>query len=415
MKISPEDFRQRLLPIVSAQVVGLACGVVGVRLTSQLVDPTDYGLYGIFVSLATIGATVIYVGLVKFVSRHWQGTADRAGLVREILAAMLRKTPWLVAAAAGAALWIAPAEKLSFGALLFASAFLLTLTQLAQSAMQAAREHWRDFGLSCGVSVTRSFAPPLLYAATGAGLTALLSGFLLQAFTGALLGAWTMRRWWRAAAPSEKRAATLTAVYDGPRFVTLAVAGWILVGLNRWLVAWFFGTEMAGYFTLAGNIGTILPSMLGMVMLQYYQPLWFAGPTDDEPSRRRLLRDVDKVALVYTLLAVTLALALSGSMPLLIGPLVSPKYLPAAEFVLVAGCSTVSITTGLFFHAMLLAARRERDCSTVDLSGAAILVMGGLVSAAAGLTWFKGWLVVSPVVPWLVNRPLARRSILRPA
>lgn len=414
MKPSPEDLRQRLLPILLSQAVGLVCGIIGVRLTSRLVDPVDYGTYGIFVSLVSIGSGVIYIGLVKFVSRHWQGATDRPGLLREVLAATFRKSPWLLAASALATVMAAPGHPVVFGVLLFASAYLMMLTYLTQAALQATREHWRDLGLSTSLSVTRSFLPPLLYATTGAGVRALLLGFLGQTLVGVLLGAWHTRRWWRQA-PAQPRTRSLTPHYTGPRFMALAVAGWVLLGLNRWLVAWFFGTETAGYFTLAGNIGVILPAMLGLVMLQFFQPVWFEAAHASRPERLALLRSVDRVALAYTVVALALVGGLHAGMPLLIGPLVSVQYTPATAFVLVTGFFTASITIGTFYHTLLLAAKREPACTTADLGGAACLMAGSILSAAAGLDWFKGWLVLTPLVPWLLNRTLARRALLAPA
>ncbi len=414
VKMSAVDFRQRLLPILLTQAVGLACGIAGVKLVSHIVDPADYGAYGVFVSLAAIGVGVIYAGLIKFVSRYWQTAADRGALLRELLVASLRRAPWLVAASACAALLIAPSARPTYGVLLCACAFLLALTQLAQSALQAAREHWRDLGVATGMSVTRSFLPPVLYAASGAGLEALLLGFSLQALVGVLLGAWNVRPWWRGG-HGPTRAPILTPVYDGPRFVVLAVAGWTLLGMNRWLVAWRFGTETAGYFTLAANIGAILPTVLGAVLLQYFQPHWFGTPPASHAARQKLLADVDRVALGYTVLSLLLVVGLDRCMPLLVGPLVSERYSTAAAFVLATGCAAASFTIGNFYHAMLLAAQRERACTLVDLSGAAILVLGSAVSAFAGLEWFKRWLLVSPLMPWLINRSLARRAVLKPA
>ena len=413
MRISPADLRQRLLPIVLAQATGLACGIAGVKLTSRLVAPEDYGTYGIFVSLASVGAGVIYAGMVKYVSRHWQDAPDRPALARAILAGTLRKTPWLLGAVVAATLLAAPGQKFAYGTLLFASALFLTLLQLAQSALQAARENWRDCGISAGVSVARSFGPPLLYAATGAGRLALLAGFALQALLGALLGGWNMRRWRpRAAGPAPARA--IDPFYEGPRLVTLALAAWVLAGLNRWLVAWFFGAEVAGHFTLASNIGAIVPTMLGMVIMQYAQPHWFAADIGSREARLRLFRDVDRVALAYTAGAVALLVLLQLAMPRLIGVLVDERYAFATHFVLVTGCSTTALTIGMYYHTLLFAAKRERACTLTDLSGAAGTIAGGLVTAAAGLAWFRGWLILSLLVPWLVNRTLARRAVLAP-
>ena len=412
MKISRADVCQRLLPIVLSQAFGLVCGIVGVRLTSHLVDPADYGRYGIFTSLIPIGSGVIYIGLVKFLNRHWRDAADRPGLLWEVLGATIRKAPWLVAASVLGTLIAAPGHPWFFGSLLLTSAYLLSLTQLAQVALQAAREHWRDLGIAASVSATRSLLPPLLYSFSGAGFRALLVGFFSHTLLGTLVGGWSLRRWWRQA-PAQPRIRSLTPNYDGPRFVLLALVNWTLLGLNRWLVVWFFGAETAGYFTLAGNIGLILPAMLGLIMQQFRQPVWFEAGHASLAQRKALLRDVDLTALLYTGLALGMTGALQTAMPLLVGPVVNASYLPAIVFVLATGFSTMSITIGAFYHTLLLAAKRERDCSAADLSGAACLIAGGFISAWSGLEWLKGWLVVSPVVPWLVNRTVARRALFK--
>jgi O-antigen/teichoic acid export membrane protein len=413
MKLSAPDFTHRLLPIGLSQAFGLACGLAGVQLTSRFVAPADLGAYGVFMSLALVGVSVIYAGLVKFVSRHWQAATDRPALVREILRATLRKSLWLLAAVAVATLLVAPPPRLAYGWALLGCAFLLALVQLMQSSLQAAREHWRDFGLSVSQSLTRSFAPPLLYRATGAGLLALLAGFFVHTATALTAGALLQRRWWRTTgtAPTTPQ---LTSVYDGPRFVILAAAAWILTGLNRWLVAAFYGTETAGYFTLAMSVGAILPTVIGMSLLQFAQPQWFAAPTGTDAEKRRLLREVDRLALLQTVLSVAAAVTVQLAMPLLIGPLVNARYTAAIGFVAAAGCWATALSTGMYYHATLLAARRERDCTRVDLGSAAVLIALASLGAAINLRCFALALLVSPLVPLLVNRPLARRAVLAP-
>lgn len=408
--MNSKEIIHRLIPILSAQAIGLASGVAGVWLVSRLVAPADYGAYGVFITQATIGASVVYAGLLQFVSRHWQTAPDRSALLRETMAAMLRKTPWLLIACMGATFVTGPRQWTLYAAYLFACALLVTVAQLAQTALQAARNHWRDLGVSAGLSVTRSFLPPLYYATTGAGLAALLAGFLLHACAGAVLGAANLWRWRRhpSHAPA---AATLSAVYSGPRFMALAAAGWILAGLNRWIVAWFFGVEQAGYFNLATNLGAVLPWMAGVVFQQYMQPQWFAIDADDPTARQPLLRAVDRAVLLYAGVALAAAATVHACVPLLTGTLINPRYANAAEFVFIAGASATAGSMGVFYHALLMAAKRERACTAVDLGGAACLIVGGLLSAMAGLAWFKSWLLLSPLVPWLVNRTLARRAL----
>jgi hypothetical protein len=147
------------------------------------------------------------------------------------------------------------------------------------------------------------------------------------------------------------------------------------------------------------------------VILQYFQPQWFAIGTD-EAACRQLLRQVDRAAAIYTVLAVGLTVALQMGMPLLVGPLINERYLPASSFVLMTGLATTTLIVGVYYHSLLLAAKRERACTAADLSGAACLIAGSVAGACLGLAWFKGWLVLSPVVPWLINRTLAKRALL---
>lgn len=413
MKIPAADFRQRLLPILLAQAVGLACGTLGVRLTSRLVAPDDYGLYGLFLSLAPIGLGVVYAGLGKFVQRHWRTATDRGGLLWELFAASLRKFPLLLAAVAAGTWLAAPNHQLVYSALLLGSAFLLAWTSLMQMALQADRRHWEDLELSAGLSATRSFLPPLLYSLLGAGPIPLFLGYFGHTVLGSVLGYWNLRQWWRQP-PRGRRTRYLTSEYVGAQFILLAVVGWTLLGLNRWLVAWRYGAEAAGYFTLAGNIGILLPAMLGTVMLQYCQPGWFAAESAKREQRHALLRRIDGAALIYTVAALILASSLHLAMPLLIGPLVSDRYLAAAPLVVATGLFFTSLTIGTFYHNLLLAAKRESACRYADLAGAACLIVGCGLSAIAGFGYFRAWLLFSPLIPWLVNRTVARWLLLRP-
>jgi hypothetical protein len=104
---------------------------------------------------------------------------------------------------------------------------------------------------------------------------------------------------------------------------------------------------------------------------------------------------------------------LRGIAPLLIGPLIRENYRPAVGLLLAAGCSALALTTGQFYHALLLAGKRERSCGPVDLTSAGVLLVGTLAAAACGEQWFLRWLMISPLVPWAINRPLARRYFFR--
>lgn len=402
----------RLVPITLSQLVGLACGVAGVKLVTWLVPPGDYGAYGIFLTFTPLGMWVVHAGLIKFVGRHWAAARDRSALLREVTHAALRKTPWLMLAAVAAAGLMSGRDWLAVFPAVFLAAALLSCGALAQAALQAARENWRDLAVSSTGSVTRSFLPPLLYAAAGGSVFALYGGYCLHALALAAGGAWALHRYWRAEAAGGRE---LSSVYEGPLFVVLALTGWALAGLNRWVVALWYGPTETGYFVLASNLAMLVPSMLGTIALQYFQPGFFAAASEDGPERRALARRVDGVALGHAAVALAGLGALRLIAPLLVGPLIRETYRPALGLLMASGCFTLAVTTGLFYHSLLLAGKRERACGPVELTAAAVLIAGGLATAACGEAWFLRWLLVSPVVPWVVNRPLARRYYFKPA
>ncbi len=401
-----------LLPIVLAHAVGLLCGLAGVKLSSWLVPPTDFGRYGVFLTFTPLGMWVVHAGVIKYVSRQWAEAADRGAMLRAVIAAAGRKLPWLAGAAAVAAVLIAGrGAAVVFPAVLLA-ALLLSGGAIAQTALQAARQHWRDLAVSGTGSVTRSFLPPLLYAAAGGSVLALYGGFCLHAFALAAAGAWALRACWRPAGPP---AARLAASYEGPMFIVLAATAWILLSLGRWLTAAFFGADATGYFVLAGNLAALVPSMLLTILLQFQQPVFFSLASEDPGPRRELARRVDRTALAHAALTLAGLVALRLVAPALIGPLISARYAAAIPWLLPAGCAVLAVSSGGFYHSLLLAGRRERACGPVELTAAAVLIAGALATAAVGELWFQRWLLFSPVVPWLVNRPFARRYFFRPA
>jgi hypothetical protein len=409
--------RFRLIPIILGQLIGFACGVASLRLNSHFVPPTVLGAYGLFLTFTPIGVWVLYAGLLKFIARQWAASHERGDLLREVAAVWARRLPWLALLSSIAALMMERSgiiAQIMLGLALFFSAACLALAAFAQAALQAERAHWRDCLVVASGSLTRSFLPPLLYTSMG-GLTATLwLGVSIHALTGALIGIWALRTSWTQNSRGTSAGRELTPVYEGSLFITVAFAGWLLTGLNRWLIAWQFGKTEAGYYTLAGGGAIIVTSMLGTVVMQYLQPGLFAlgdGPAETRPL---LARRIDASVLVFSGLAVAALLAITLLYPRLIGPLISPEYRDALKWVFPAGCFGIATMTAIFYHTMLLAGRREWSCGVVDLVNAAVLAGGCVVAALLGRDWLARWLIVTPVVPWLLTRNLARYYFFRP-
>jgi O-antigen/teichoic acid export membrane protein len=408
VRLLAAPLRDRLIPIVLSQTVGLACGLAGVKLTTRLVAPADYGIYGVFITFTPLGMWVVHAGLIKYVGRHWAAAEDRAGLLHAVLISALRKLPWLVLGTLAASFSFT-GNPLHVWPPLFVAATFLSLGSIFQAALQAERAHWSDFAIISTSSVTRSFGPPLLYALSGS-LWALEGGFCLHTLGLAAAGFWFLRHY-RGKTP--KAAQPLSSIYEGPLFVSLAIASWATGSMNRWMVAGFFGPVAAGYFTLATNLVIIVTGMLSVVFVQFFQPSFFAAASEEPIARQKLARRVDLVAAGYWGLAVSGIVLLHIVAPFLVGRLINEKYSGALAWLLPAGGFGIALSTAVFFHTLLLAGKRESSCGRVDFTAYAILVLGCLVAAICGEVWFWRWLVVSPVVPWIVNRPLARLYYFR--
>lgn len=409
MKFSRQELKTHLLPILLAQAFGVACGIIGVKVTSQFVLPTDLGRYGVLLTFTTTGAMIVHAGLIKYVARHWAGTENQPAMFVGAIKSWWNKLPWLLLPAIGGGIAVGSLTAI-FG--IFVAAALLALFALTQAALQATRENWRDGSVVVGAALTRTFAPPLLYLGIGGLWIGLWIGFVGHALTAAAGGIWALRRHWRgrhATAPTTKP----TAVYTGTLFVTLAITAWALNGLARWLVAAGFGVETAGYYTLASSIGLILPTVLGGVFIQYRQPVLFALADKPDATPAKLIGFVDRMTLAYTAITLLCLALLHWVAPLLVGPLIAPAYLPALPWILPAGCFGLTLISGQFYHTVLLAGRREIACGPVDLISAGVLVLGCSLSALLSEDQFRIWLAGSILVPWLIKRPLARRALLK--
>lgn len=404
----------RLVPIAIAQGLGVGCGIAGVVVNSRLLPPDVLGHYGLFLTVVPIGMWMVHAGVIKFIAREWLGSAHRSALLRRTLSLWGARLPWLaVAAFAGAtalAFWSGTPLFLAWIAV-FPSAALLVLATIAQTALQAERAHWPDCMVSACGSLTRTFVPALAYVLAGASLPALWAGFGIHAAVFAAAGAVALQRYCRVQ-PNAGPAPSVGVAYTGWHFVMLAAAGWLLAGLNRWLVALFFGPVEAGYFTLTGGAAVVLSSTLGSVFLQFFQPSLFA--LGDQPSQHpELARRVDRIALGYTISGIGVIAGFAFLAPWLVGPVIDPRYREALPWILPAGCFGITIITIVFYHTLLLAGRRERACGPVELSTAALLVAGCVTTAAAGKNWFVAWLSLSPLLPWALTRPLARYYLLK--
>lgn len=413
MLLRAADFRAHLLPIALGQAAGLLCGLAGVRLSSHWVAPADYGQYGLFITLAPLGAWVTHAGLVKGVTRHWATTPDRGAFARATLASAARKLPWLLLGCLATA-WIFARDTwgITFLWLFLASAGLAALA-LGQAALQAARRNWADCGVAATGSLLRTFVPLGIYVGTGLGAGALEAGFAVFALGAAALGAWAWRDVWRATPAA--RGMELPAVYDGSLFVALALLGWAMQGLVRWLVALFHGVTEAGYLTLAGSLSLAVVVIGHAFVVQFFQPGLFTAPVETPEDRRRLAARVDRVAWGFAAAMGGGVLVLHAAAPGLLGWLIADRFAPATVWIAPAGCWLIALLLGSHYHTLLLAGGREAACARHDALVAGLLAGCAIASAATSVEAMRWALLMTPLVPLTAGRAIARAALFKAA
>lgn len=386
------------------------CGAFGVWLATHWIPPALYGQYGIFLSFTPLGVWVIHAGLIRYVSRHWVETPQKDELCGQIVRLAARRLPWLLIATAVAAYAFDSWPWAIATLLLFTCATLLSAAGVAQAGLQAGRQHWKDLRVNVTWSVMRTFMPLVLYAATNLAL-ALPAGLVLAAFGYAAVA------WLTVGLSPVNRAdrPALPASYAGALFPILAVSGWALTGVTRWLAVAFFAPETAGHFTLANNVATILPGVLVAIAVQFSQPGWFAHPHELLAQRRQLLRRVDATVAVFLGIAVAACGLLHLVAPYLVGWLIADAFGPSVRFIFAAGCFAITTSIGALYQSALLAGKRERRIAGIELTFAAGLAASGAGASWAGEGWFEFWLIGSPVWALICYRTLARSALLKPA
>lgn len=405
----PAAFQDRLLPISLSQLSGVVCGVLGVWLATHWVPPALYGHYGVFLSFAPLGPWVVHAGLIRYLNRHWAQTAGKAELSGQVVKLAAHRLPWLCVATAVAALALEGWPRWAAWLLLLGTASALSAGAIAQGGLQADRLHWRDLRANLALSTTRTFFPLVLFWATGAAL-ALPVGLFLGTLVYAAV-AW-LALGLRPGASAERPA--VPASFAGPLFPVLALSGWALTGVTRWIAAASFSPEAAGHFTLANNVATVLPGVLASIAVQFWQPGWFAHAHDSVEHRRHLLRRVDGSVAAFSVGAVAACGALHIVGPWLVGSVIAESFAPAIAYILPAGCFAITTSIGGFYQSALLAAKQEARIARIEFVFAAGLVTSGAVAGWAGERWFQLWLLASPGWAVACYRSLARRALLKP-
>jgi O-antigen/teichoic acid export membrane protein len=411
----------RFVPIVANQALALLLGVVGLKLTSLLVAPADYGHYAIFLTLTQIGVLLTHSGLINLVSRHWQKDSEQAGtLARFAWNRSWKALRWLGPAILMLVLGLYAVTRdlawLYVVAPLIVANSALAITEVGAAALNASERHWWLLALRTTATATRLSVPLLLVLAAGANYLVLVAGFSLHCLFMIPLAALALR-----AHPSSTLAeqARDGASWDsrlrtyGRPFALLGVGGWLLLNADRWIVERLFGADQAGQFAMAAGIGGVVPLFFLSVLMQAFFPIAFreADAARSPADWKRLARKCDLMTAGFLLATLVALGALSLLGPALVGGLVAPSYAPAVRILFVSGLAMASVQANQFQFLLLQGRHDSRAMVRVMIVVAAVKTVGSVATALISWDLFIGWLGMSVLVCAVLGRGLVRRTV----
>lgn len=410
----------RFVPIVANQALALALGVLGLKLTSLLVAPADYGRYAIFLTLTQIGVLLTHSGLINLVSRHWQREGEQvATLARFAWRASWKALRWLGPALLLLALGLYAVTRdlawLYVVAPLIIANLALAITEVGAAALNASERHWSLLAFRTTATATRLAFPLLLVLAAGGHYLVLVAGFSLHCLLMIPFGALALRTHPRSTLAAgghdvvswEARLRT----YGRP-FAVLGAGTWLLQNADRWIVERLFGVDQAGQFAMAAGIGGVVPLFFLSVLMQAFFPIAFreADAARSAADWKRLAHrcDLMTAAFLVATLATLGVLSLLG--PALVGVLVAPSYAPAMRMLFASGLAMASVQTNQFQYLLLQGRQDSRAIVRVMGVVAGVKTVGSIATAFVSWDLFLGWLGISVLVCAVLGRALVRRA-----
>ena len=408
---------RHLVPLIVVQGVGLVCGLIGVRWSSNVVSPELLGSFGLLLGTQLFAVTVTHQGLLKHVQRYWTRHT--------------RATPYLLHLA-GASGIPTLATAMGLGVLLLgfrwtegrlATPFwwgwmllvnlLVVLAHGAHAALQAEERYWAHCFVSAIGSLTRSFLPLLMVMSAGASLAALSGGYLLHVMLWVGAGYWCLRASWQRPAVPQTEDVDPPARLVGA-FMGVGLCGWLAGTSPRWFAALAVNAENTGYFMLALNLSMIISTAVSLIGQSYSLPVLFAARRAGAEVKM-LLRLSHRDALVALVVGQAGLLILACISPWFVGTLVNPRYTPSLSWLLAAGGATLASVSSAFYCNLLLAVNREKACLILTLASAALRL--GLMAALAWSGNVEAFRFGLAILAWptvLLEYVLTRELLLRP-
>jgi O-antigen/teichoic acid export membrane protein len=300
--------------------------------------------------------------------------------------------------------------------LLFVSNLVVALASAASLALNAGERHWGVLTLNGLTSVARALFPVGMVLLLGPTLPSLSLGFALHALVVAMaiLALFRGTELGRTTDPLQEAQWRKELRDFGRPFMAMGVAGWLLMYADRWVVDFAFGDEQLGLFTLASNIGSIVPGLVSAGLMQGAFPAVFRQSDQARSPQdwRNLARRCDWFTLLFLGVAVAGLGALQLVGPLLVGWLIGNQYAPSMPLLLPAGMGAVAMQANQFQYLLLQGQHNSAGMLRVMLVLSGMRTIGSIVAGSISWSAFLGWQLISALLIVLLGRLLIQRMAL---
>lgn len=400
---------ERIRPVIRFRRVGfeaLAVGVgqgaaalgsvVGVRLLTEAMPPSEYGLLALAMTIGTLGLQVLLLPLTTSALRFF-APAQEAGDLRGFLAAVKRlvlASVAIVAALALVTIAVMFAVSQSLWVPLTIASFVFTLftgVSAVADGLQNAARHRVTSAIHSGLGPWLRFlaAVALMHLTARATSAVAMAGY--AAATGVVFVSqmWFVRRQIvslaTGAAVDPKRWQTAMLSYGWP-FASWGIFTWAQLASDRWALGTFATAADVGYYAVVYQLGFYPIHMAYSLLGQVLAPILFARAGDGSDAVRveGAVRLNARLAMVMAALTAAGA-ALAALMHPLVGRLLlAPEYRGVTHYlpwmVVAGGLYAIGQTVSHFF----MISNRSAALAAPKI-GTAIL---GILFSFAGAKWF---------------------------
>lgn len=306
--------------VAGGQAIGAVGAIVGVRLLTMLLDPSDYGEFALGLTLAVLLSQTL-LGPLSSASERFFAPSREAGRTLGYFAALARLTAGASGLILGGVLFLslglllaglAPWVPLAVSAVLFAlfSGWEGMLDAVQNAARHRALVAWHQ-GLRQWIRPCMAF---VLLTAIGSSGVAALAAYALASLLVLGSQAWFFRRGVRRLAPLaggdfEMRVVRGQMVAYATPFGMWGLFTWVQISSDRWALQVLGSSQAVGLYAIVLQLGFYPINLIATLLIQLAAPIVFAQAGEGTDMARTNSATRLCAQLAVGMLAVTLLLA----------------------------------------------------------------------------------------------------------